>query len=308
MAKTEEEEIALIVKCVGAGVGAIILLVLFFGSYTVINPGDAGVIFNEITGSLYTAGQGIVFKVPFVTKVQDYPVSLRTYTMVKKATEGSSKEDDSVDLPTLEGQHIRQDISVTYNTSQDKAAEVFRSFKGAEVEDIEKTFIRRTIITVAQNASGQMSLSELISSKRGQLQQTMQEALSVELGKMGFMLDKVNLGASHLPEAIEQQMQEKMGAQQKAQQAEYELQKASTLAKAEVAKARGEADSRLIRAKADAESNGLLRQSVNAELIKLRTVERWNGELPKFIFGGGSIPMFNMDSLVKDKKVSHEAE
>ena len=74
--------------------------------------------------------------------------------------------DDSIDLPTKEGQHIRQDISVTYNTSEDKAADVFKSFRGADVEDIEATFIRRTIITVAQNLAGQMSLSELISSRR----------------------------------------------------------------------------------------------------------------------------------------------
>jgi len=47
--------------------------------------------------------------------------------------------------------------------------------------------------------------------------------------------DKVNLGASHLPPAIEAQMQQKMAAQQQAQQAEYELQKQQTLAKAAVA-------------------------------------------------------------------------
>ena len=31
---------------------------------------------------------------------------------------------------------------------------------------------------------------------------------------MGFHLDKVNLGASHLPQALEAQMQQKMAAQQ----------------------------------------------------------------------------------------------
>jgi hypothetical protein len=44
--------------------------------------------------------------------------------------------DDSMDLPTKEGQHIKQDLSVTYNTSPDKAADVFRSFKGANIENI----------------------------------------------------------------------------------------------------------------------------------------------------------------------------
>jgi hypothetical protein len=48
---------------------------------------------------------------------------------------------------------------VTYNTSEDKAAQVFKSFRGSDISEIEATFIRRTIITVAQNSAGQMSLS-----------------------------------------------------------------------------------------------------------------------------------------------------
>ena len=35
---------------------------------------------------------------------------------VARQGEGSNRTDDSIDLPTREGQHIRQDISVTYNT------------------------------------------------------------------------------------------------------------------------------------------------------------------------------------------------
>ena len=46
--------------------------------------------------------------------------------------------------------------------------------------------------------------------------------------------------AVHLPQSLEIQMQQKMAAQQQAQQAEYELQKQQMLAKATVAKAEGE--------------------------------------------------------------------
>jgi regulator of protease activity HflC (stomatin/prohibitin superfamily) len=122
----------------------------------------------------------------------------------------------SIDLPTREGQHITQDISVTFNTSEQQAAQVFKAFRGADILDIEATFVRRTIITVAQNAAGQMSLSEVISAKRSELQDAIQKNLSVEIEKMGFHLDKVNLGASHLPQSLETQMQQKMAAQQQA--------------------------------------------------------------------------------------------
>ncbi len=270
-----------------AGVLAVAALALsvVLSSYTIIAPGYTGVIFNIWSGSLRTVGQGIAFRMPWITRVQSYPTALRTYTMVMRSDEGSSALDDSIDLPTKEGQHIRQDISVTYNTSEEKAAHVFRSFRGAPVSDIENTFIRRTIITVAQNAAGQMSLSEIISAKRGELQSAIEKNLQGEMSKMGFELDKVNLGASHLPPAIENQMQQKMAAQQQAQQAEYELQKQETLAKAAVAQAEGEAKSILVRAKAQAESNRLLQASLTQTLVNYRAVDKWNGQLPQVTSG-----------------------
>ena len=210
------EGIAWLVSRVAAVIVALLILIAAMNSFVVIQPGYSGVIFNIWTGSLRTVGQGMAFRMPFVSKVQSYPTALRTYTMVQRAGEGSAQGDDSIDLPTMEGQHIRQDISVTYNTSEEKAAQVFRAFRGADIEDIESSFIRRTFITVAQNVAGQMSLTEIISAKRGVLQNSIQKDLEIELDKMGFHLDKVNLGASHLPPTIEAQMQQKMAAQQDA--------------------------------------------------------------------------------------------
>src|SRR5579872_4252442 len=159
---------------------AVVLLVSVVSSFSVIAPGNTGVIFNIWTGSLRSVPQGMAWRMPWITQVQSYPTALRTYTMVRRTGEGSAMGDDSIDLPTREGQHITQDISVTYNTSEDKAAQVFKSFRGSDISEIEATFIRRTIITVAQNTAGQMSLTELISSKRDQLQSSIQRSLAIE--------------------------------------------------------------------------------------------------------------------------------
>jgi regulator of protease activity HflC (stomatin/prohibitin superfamily) len=147
-----------------------------------------------------------------------------------------------------------------------------------------------------------MSLSEVISSKRNNLQTLIQQNLNSELEKMGFFLDKVNLGASHLPPSLETQMQQKMAVQQEAQQAEYELQKQEMLAKANVAKAQGEAQSILVRAKAEAEGNRLLQATLTAGLIQNKTIEKWNGVLPQIT--GGSTPFVNIPAMkdgAKDK-------
>src|SRR5947207_5702938 len=164
------EQMAKMTSRVLIGLAAVVVLLSLTSSFSVIAPGNTGVIFNIWTGSLRSVPQGMAWRMPWITQVQSYPTALRTYTMVRRTGEGSATGDDSIDLPTLEGQHITQDISVTYNTSEDRAAQVFKSFRGSDISEIEATFIRRTIITVAQNAAGQMSLSEVISSKRDELQ------------------------------------------------------------------------------------------------------------------------------------------
>ena len=270
------------------GIVAFFMLCVFFGAYTTINPGYCGIIFNSVTGNLRSVSQGMAFKIPFITSVRSYPISLRTYTIVQKDKDG----DDSLDLPTKEGQHIKQDLSITYNTSIENAPKVFRNFKGADIEDIENTFIRRTVITAAQNMAGQMSLTDIISSDRTKLQNAIINDLSIQLSKMGFILDTVNLGASHLPEAIEEQMQQKMGAQQKAQQAEYELQKQTVLAQAAVAEAKGKAQSMLVQAEAQAKANDLLQRSLTPMLIENKKIEKWNGTVPNIT--SGAIPFINL--------------
>ena len=289
------EQLAKMGSKVLTGLVAVIVLLSLVSSFSVIAPGNTGVIFNIWSGALRSVPQGMAWRMPWITQVQSYPTALRTYTMVRRASEGSSSGDDSIDLPTREGQHITQDISVTYNTSEDKASQVFKSFRGADISEIEATFIRRTIITVAQNSAGQMSLSELISSKRDELQDSIQKQLSVELNKMGFSLDKVNLGASHLPQTLEAQMQQKMAAQQQAQQAEYELQKQEMLAKAAVAKAEGEAQSVLVRAKAETEANRMLQSTLSGILIQNKTIDKWNGILPQVT--GGAMPLLDLNSF-----------
>src|SRR5215831_15580581 len=76
----------------------IVALVLgaIYSSFAVIKPGNVGVVFNRFSGSLRAAGQGVVWRIPWVTQVQSYPVALRTYSMVARSAEGSSKDDDSI--------------------------------------------------------------------------------------------------------------------------------------------------------------------------------------------------------------------
>src|SRR3984885_10479082 len=138
------ESIAKVASQVGVGLAVLVFLIFLLSSFSVIAPGNTGVIFNIWTGNLRSVPQGMAWRIPWITQVQSYPTALRTYMMVRRTSEGSAMGDDSIDLPTREGQHITQDISVTYNTSEDKAAEVFKSFRGSNMSESHASFNRNT--------------------------------------------------------------------------------------------------------------------------------------------------------------------
>src|SRR5881409_1164420 len=84
----------------GVVLGLVVFLIAaVWSSFTIIQPGNVGVVFNRWSGALKTVGQGVAWRVPWITQVQSYPVALRTYTMVRRALEGT-RGDDSIDLPT----------------------------------------------------------------------------------------------------------------------------------------------------------------------------------------------------------------
>src|SRR6266481_1054909 len=99
------EQVARMVSKIVTGLVAVVILPSLISSFTVIAPGNTGVIFNIWTVSLRSVPQGMASRMPWITQVQSYPTALRTYTMVRRSGEGSSTVDDSIDLPTREGQH-----------------------------------------------------------------------------------------------------------------------------------------------------------------------------------------------------------
>lgn len=278
-----DEDILKVAKKVFVGVGLLIAFFVLFSAWVNIPQGQVGVVFDKSRGGVMdqTLGQGWHFRRPLTQWIQEYPVSLRTYSAIGIG-EGSDEGSNSLDLPTLEGQHIQQDISVVYNVMPEKAAYVFNQFQGAEIEMIEATFIRRMVTSIANNVTGKYSIMDIYGPKKSQVQQEIFAQLKPEMERWGFNLDRVNLGAAKFPQTIEASLQQKIQAQQEAEAAKFRLTQAEIDAKARIAKAEGEA-----------KSNELLQASLTPKLVNLKWIEKWDGKLPNYVLGN-SVPMLNL--------------
>lgn len=278
-----DNETKVMVRIGAIAVASLFLLIVLFSAWVTIPQGTVGVVFDKSRGGIleHTLREGWHTRIPFTQKITEYPVALRTYNALGIG-EGTDKESNAINLPTSEGQHIQQDISIVYNVDPLKASFVFDKFRGADIEDIEGTFIRRLVTSVANNIAGKYSIMEIYGPKKSEVQEKMFDSLKPEMERWGFNLDRVNLGASKFPESIEASLQQKVQAQQSAESAKFKLEQAEIDKKSAIALAEGQS-----------RANELLQASLTPKLVNLKWIEKWNGELPTYMMSG-AVPMINL--------------
>jgi regulator of protease activity HflC (stomatin/prohibitin superfamily) len=108
------------------GMIALIAIVLFgvvFSAWRSIRPGYVGIVFDKASHQV-TAGArepGWAFINPFTEAIQEYPITIQTYSMIQQATEGSTAGDDSIKVQSKEGQQLNLDIVIQYQVVKDEA-------------------------------------------------------------------------------------------------------------------------------------------------------------------------------------------
>jgi regulator of protease activity HflC (stomatin/prohibitin superfamily) len=94
------------------------------------------------------------------------------------------------------------------------------------------------------------------------------------------VVDSVNITDFHFSTQFAQAIEQKQVAQQRAQQAQYELQQAKVVA-----------EQKIVEAHAQAEAQKLLQQTITPEIIQQQAVAKWDGHLPEVVGSSGVLPM-----------------
>src|SRR6185436_6961981 len=149
---------------------------------------------------------------------------------------------------------------------------------------------------------------EITSAKRGTINNEISKGLEAEFAKRHMRLISFAVREVHLPQSLQTALDQKIQAQQQAEQQKYQLAQAQVKAQQDVAvatgqanalkaQAEGEAQATLTRAKAQSEANKQLAQSLTPELIRYQQLQRWDGKLPVFS-GGGVTPLIDATSII----------
>lgn len=156
--------------------------------------------------------------------------------------------------------------------------------------------------------------AENLVSAREELSTLIRENMSREMSRYGISIISVSIENIDFTDAFTDAVEAKQVAAQKKLQAEIEQeqktmetqqqaerQKIEAEAKAEVLKVNADAEaySTRVKAEAEAEANRKIAESLTESLIRFTQVNRWNGELPKFVSGNqaDALPVLSLGGL-----------
>jgi len=298
-----------IVTLLVVAVVALILLGLTFSAWRSIRPGYVGIVFDKANHNVTTGAldPGWAFINPFTQAIQEYPVTIQTYQMVQKGSEGTVRGDDSIKIQSNEGQQINLDVVIQYQVEKAKASQLYVDWGGAPIETVEDGVVRQYTRSQVPVVVAQFGWEEITSTKRGEVVTQITDRLRGEFDKRHLNLVSFGIREVHLPQSLQEALNQKIQAQQAAEQQKYQLAQAQVKAQQDVAQATGQANAvkaqaegdaqaTLTKAKAQAEANDLLAKSITPSLIQYEQLRRWDGKLPLFT-GSAGTPLIDVSRV-----------
>ncbi|MEZ4708779.1 MAG: SPFH domain-containing protein [Caldilineaceae bacterium] len=287
------------------------LLMLFRMSLRNIRPGYVGIVFDKVTHKVTARAKepGWALINPFTQSIQEYPVTIQTYSMLFKSSEGQVTGDDSIKVQSSEGQQINLDVVIQYQVIKDEGGALYEDWGGAPINVVEERVVRQYTRSQVPVIAARYGWEEITASKRGEIAAQVATALDEEFARRHLELVSFGIREVHLPASLQEALDHKIQAQQQAEQQQYQLAQAKVRAEqdrveaegrasAMQAEAQGDAQAIRIRAEAQAAANQLLATSLTPELIRYQQMQRWDGKLPMFQGGAPVTPLVDARELI----------
>ena len=155
-----------------------------------VGHGEAGVRENRLTGEVTQWRDGSVLVVPFVHELRVVSLRDRSYRPPEIARAEGPKP-----LQSLEGLSLGVDLSVRY--ALDPAS--LRDMAGKLPDDIEEGTVEPAVSGVIYKVFARYTVREIFSTKRAEIQQTIEKDLRARLAADGILLRDVFVGKVDLP-------------------------------------------------------------------------------------------------------------
>lgn len=223
-----------------------ILFSIIFACVVQIGPGEVGVqmLFGKVQDGVLRSGLNFINP---LMEVQKLDIKTQAYTMSGTNDQdvnaaGITKRSDPIQTLSSDGLTLILDVTVWYRLSADDAPNIIRTIGSDYESKIVLPAIRTSIRDVAVNYVA----TDIYSSKRNDYVNEVTKQLEKSFEGRGLILEKVLLRNVELPQKVREAIDEKIAAEQRAQQMVYILQKEKQEAERKKVEAEGVAEAQKI--------------------------------------------------------------
>jgi prohibitin 1 len=196
-----------LLRLIGIGVAALLLVIFLFNSVTRVGTGHVGVLtlFGKVTGE--TLGEGIHLINPLKTNNE---LSIQTQTLKESAS-----------VPSSEGLMMSLDTSLIYHLNPDRASDVFQKI-GADYENV---VVEPTLRSAIREATASHTANALYTGEREMVGKQIYDQVSAQLNQRGLTVENVLLRDIQLPATLKAAIEAKQQAEQESLAMNFRLQK-----------------------------------------------------------------------------------
>lgn len=252
--KDEDGEVK-VGKVIGHIALGLIGSILLFGCFGTVGAGERGVLlqFSAVQDKVFN--EGLYFKIPIIQKVKIMDVKIQ-------------KTEVPVSAASKDLQIVTAVIAINYHLVPESINRVW--------QDVGKSYKERLIDPAIQESvkatTAQYTAEELIT-KREIVKEDIKNNIYGRLITHNIYVDEFNIVEFDFSAAFNEAIESKVTAEQLKLKADRDLERIVVEADQKVADARGKAEAIRIEAQA------LL---ANPQVVELRYIEKWNGEVPTY--------------------------
>ena len=273
-------------------VGGLLALLMVPSMFIYINPGNVGIVIHKMGGGVdrIPLGQGLHFRNPITTGIEEYPIFMQTLVLTRGGAEGSANNDE-INVNSVEGQPVSLDVSLSFELDPTKTPNLYTTFR-TDIGAIQHGYVKQSIRQALQEVLGSEPIADMLGPKKAEVVNRTQRLIAQRLAPYGFVVKQFTINEVRAPAEVMAAINTKNVMQQQALTAQNELQKNMYNAQGDSIRASGRAKAILAEAQAQAEANRLLSASITPTLVQYEMTKKWNGQMPQV--SGSSVPMIQM--------------
>ena len=243
------------------------LILMIVACFTSVSAGHVGV--PVVFGSVqpYFIPEGLHPVNPFAT-VKEMSVRSQTYTMVSAENEGQVRGDDSIFAQSSDGVVLTLNVSVVYKLVDADAPWVYRHL-GTDYAD---NIVRAAARSAVPDSTSQYTFEEAYSSKRADMAERIRARMNTSISEIlrqyagfsgaGVVIQQVFIREVKPSPQLLAAIEQKMTAQQQAQQMDFTLDKE-----------RKEAQRKAIEAQGIQDFQNIVTKGITEQLLKWKGIE-----------------------------------